>query len=401
MAAPLSSLRSLRTRNRRAVIAAVQDHPRASRADVARYTGLSTTTVSTLVAELVAAGVLVESGTTVPPAGGRPAVALGLHPRTGAVVGVHLGHAGTRVVVTGLDGRVLSEQAHRSDVDHEPARSLDRVGATADALLDETAVDRHRVFGVGVAVSAPVLQSRLLAAPPMLLDWGEVDIAGRITRRLGLPVYLGNDATLGATAEWRLGAGRGTDDLIYVMLSEGVGAGLVLGGRVHDGATGAAGEFGHVRAVADGHICRCGSRGCVETVAGARALVSALTHTRGPDCTLADLVRLAEHDAGVRRLLADAGRAIGHALAGLCTVLDPRVVVLGGDVAVGASGQVLVDAVRDALHQALPPVANHDLHVAQSALGARAEALGAALLAASRAGARIAGLIPRADSDQP
>ena len=146
----------------------------------------------------------------------------------------------------------------------------------------------------------------------MLLDWGEVDIVGRLGRAVGAPVHLGNDATLGALAEWRLGAGAGTDDLLYVMLSEGVGAGIVLGGRLHDGSTGTAGELGHLRVVADGRVCRCGARGCLETVVGKRALVSALAHTRGPECTVDELLDLAEQgDAGALRLLTDAGQVDG------------------------------------------------------------------------------------------
>ena len=394
--APPAPPGSRTARNRRAIVTAVQEHPRASRADLARVTGLSTSTVSSLVAQLLATGVLVETGAAPLGTGGRPAVSLGLGPSLGAVAGVHLGHAGTRVVVTGLDGRLLAERAHELDVDHEPVRSLEQVADTTRALVEELGLEQDRLAGVGVAVSAPVLRTSVLAAPPMLLDWGEVDVAARLGELVGRPVHLGNDATLGAMAEWRLGAGRGTTDLIYVMLSEGVGAGLVLGSRLHEGATGAAGEFGHMRAVTDGHVCRCGSRGCVETVAGARALVTALAHTRGPHCTLADLLALAEAgDAGVRRLLADAGRAIGRALAGLCTVLDPRAVIVGGDLAAGpAAGAVLAEAIRSALDLDLPPVANHAVEVSTGALGARAEALGAALLAASRAGALLASATP-------
>ncbi|GAB2471850.1 ROK family protein [Jatrophihabitans fulvus] len=385
------SLESLRDRNRQAVVSAVQSRPACSRADVARLTGLSTTTVSTLVAELVADGVLVErgatrSGTT----GGRPAVALGMNPAAGAVLGIHLGHAGTRVVVTGLDGTVYAERAQQADVDHQPARSLDAVVATAQELIDTT--DVARVLDVGVAVSAPVLDARTLGSPPMLLDWAEIDIRAILRERLGRPVHIGNDATQGALAEWRLGAGAGSDDLLYVMLSDGVGAGLVLGGRLHHGATGAAGEFGHVQVVPDGHICRCGHRGCLETVVGARALVTGLAHARGPHCTLEDLLRLvASGDPGARRLLADAGRAIGYALAGFCTMLDPRLVVLGGDLAAApAAGSVLVESVRTALDRALPPVGNHEIEVVPAQLGSRAEALGAALLAASAASAASA-----------
>jgi predicted NBD/HSP70 family sugar kinase len=388
------SLESLRARNRRAVVAAVQANPASSRADIARRTGLSTTTVSTLVGELIARDVLCELGPAREGAGGRPAVALGINPQAGAALGIHLGHAATRVVLAGPDGSVRAERSESFDVDHEPARTLERVAAAAADLIADSLVPRDRIFGAGVAVSAPVLGSRALGSPPMLLDWGEVDVSRQLGDALDLPVYLGNDATLGALAEWRLGAGAGRDDLIYVMLSEGVGAGLVLGGRLHDGATGAAGEFGHVRVRAEGHVCRCGSRGCLETIVGARALVAALAHTRGPQCTVELLLQLSEDgDRGARRLLADAGRAVGDALSSICTVLDPAVVVIGGDlVARPSAAGVLAANARDALNHALPAVGNHAIDVVASGLGARSEVLGAALLAAEHADARIADL---------
>ncbi len=387
-------LESLRGRNRRAVVAAVQRHPRASRAQVSRATGLSTTTVSTLVAELVDGGVLVELG-TIRGGGGRPSVSLGIDPGVGAVVGIHLGHGDLRVVVTSLDGAVRAEQRHVIDVDHQPAQSLDRVAATTASLLSGLDLAPDRVLGLGVAVSAPVLESRSLGSPPMLLDWGEVDVVDRLRRASRAPLHLGNDATLGALAEWRLGAGAGVDDLVYVMLSEGVGSGMVLGGRLHDGASGTAGELGHLQVASDGRVCRCGGRGCLETVVGKRALVSALAHTRGPDCTAEHLLDLAEQgDRGALRLLTDAGEVVGRALAGVCTMVDPALVVLGGDLASrpGAGG-ALVRAATGALSQALPPVANHDVRVVQASLGSRAEALGAALLAASRADEQLAALV--------
>jgi predicted NBD/HSP70 family sugar kinase len=386
------NLESLRGRNRRAVVAAVQSHPGASRADVARVTGLSTTTVSTLVAELVSGGVLVELGTV--RGGGRPSVSLGVDPGVGAVVGLHLGHADLRVVVTSLDGAVRAERRHVLDVDHQPARSLDRAATTITELLAELHVVADKVLGLGVAVSAPVLGSSSLASPPMLLDWGEVDIVQRLGRAIDTPVHLGNDATLGALAEWRLGAGARTNDLVYVMLSEGVGSGMVLRGRLHGGSTGTAGEIGHLPVVADGRICRCGARGCLETVVGKRALVSALAHSRGPDCTLDELLDLAEQgDRGALRLLTDAGQVVGTTLAGVCTMVDPSLVVIGGDLASrSGSGEALVRAVRRALTDALPTVANHHVRVVRASLGTGAEALGAALLAASHADEQLASL---------
>jgi len=177
-------------------------------------TGLSTSAVSTLVADLIEAEVLVELGTKASGAGGRPAVALGLAPRAGSLVGIHLGHADLRVVLTSLDGTVLMQQRHFLDVDHEPAASLDQLARSTADLLATGDVDRARVLAVGVAVSAPVVDSRMLASPPMLLDWGGVDIAGVLGERTGLPARIGNDATLGALAEWRRGAGTAVDALV-------------------------------------------------------------------------------------------------------------------------------------------------------------------------------------------
>jgi len=376
------------SRNGRAVLDAVRSRPRCSRADVARATGLSTSAVSALVSSLIAAGLLVELGTKPASGGGRPSVSLGLAPRAGALIGIHLGHADLRVVLTSLDGTLIDEQRHVLDVDHEPTESLDLVARSTVALVASADADLGRVLGVGVAVSAPVVGSRQLSSPPMLLDWGGVDIGGILAERTGLPVHLGNDASLGALAEWRLGAGAGVDDLVYVMLSEGVGCGLVLGGRLHTGAAGMAGELGHLAVAPDGRICRCGARGCLETLVSKRALVSALAHTLGPTATVESLLDLADAaDRGALRLLADAGQVLGTALAGVCTITDPRLVVVGGDLTARAdSSDALLTAASRALDSALPPVANHDIRVVRARLGPRAEALGAALLAASRAG---------------
>lgn len=375
-------------------MAAVQSRPRSSRADVARATGLSTSAVSTLVSSLIAAGLLVELGTNPSTGGGRPSVSLGLAPRAGSLVGIHLGHADLRVVLTSLDGTLLTERHHYLDVDREPAASLDRVARSTTDLLAAGDVDPDRVLGIGVAVSAPVVDSRLLGSPPMLLDWGGVDIAGILRERTGLPVHLGNDASLGALAEWRLGAGVAVDDLVYVMLGDGVGCGLVLGGRLHTGASGTAGELGHLPVVSDGKVCRCGARGCLETVVSKRALVAALAHTLGPGATVEALLDLADAgDRGALRLLADAGQVLGIALAGVCTITDPRLVVVGGDLTARPdSSEALLEAARRALDLALPPVANHGVRIVRADLGARAEALGAALLAGSTSGGRLARL---------
>ena len=387
------SLESLRSRNRLLVLETVQKRGRISRVDIARATGLSRTTVSSIVAELLDEGVLTEpaDGPARPasPGGGRPATPLSLNPDGGGVLGVHLGHDGIRVLFTNLSGGVLGEHHRELDVDHRPDDALAHVAETALGLVAGAGHDIGRVFGMGVAVSAPVRsRSHAPGLPSLLPDWTRVDIAGCLRERLGLPVHVGNDANLGALAEWTFGAGRGVNDLIYVMLSDGVGAGLILGGRPYEGATGTAGEFGHVAVVDGGYVCRCGNRGCLETVVGARALAAAFAHIRGPGTTIADVVALlATDDPGALRVVADAGRMVGRALSGICAMLDPRLVVVGGEVA--AAGRPLLDGVREVLAERLPPAISQGVQVVAGRLGERAEALGAVALATHSTSAHI------------
>ena len=386
------SLESLRSRNRLRVLETVQQRGAISRVDITRTTGLSRTTVSSLVAELLTEGVLSERAAE-PAApssgGGRPATLLALSPDGGGVLGVHLGHEGVRVVLADLSGDVLGQRQREIDVDHLPADSLAYVADAALELVAGSGHDLGRVIGMGVAVSAPVqLVSHALRTPSMLRDWTDIDIAAQLRERVGVPVHVGNDANLGAMAEWTFGVGRGADDLIYVMLSDGVGAGLILGGRPYEGAAGAAGELGHVAVVDGGYVCRCGNRGCLETVVGTRALVGAVAHSRGPDTTLAEVVDLAvAGDPGCHRVIVDAGRTIGRALSGICAVLDPKLVIIGGEIA--AAGPPLLDGVRAVLERRLPSAISQGVVVTAGRLGDRAEVLGAVALATRSTAAHL------------
>ncbi|MBD2896643.1 N-acetylglucosamine repressor [Actinomadura sp. RB99] len=396
------SLTSLRSRNRLLVIDAVRRHGRISRVGIARATGLSRTTVSGLVTALLAEGVLTESADGAAPStarGGRPATPLTLNPEGGGLLGVHLRHTDVRVLLADLSGGVLGEHHRELDVDHRPDEALEFIADTALDLVATVGRDAGRIFGMGVAVSAPVQsRSHTLSLPSMLSGWTDADIAAHLNRRIGLPVHVGNDANLGALAEWTFGAGRGVDDLIYIMLSDGVGAGLILDGRSYQGATGTAGELGHIAVVDGGYVCRCGNRGCLETAVGAQALTAAFSRTRGPDTTITDVVALlAADDPGARRVVTDAGRMVGQALAGICAMLEPRMVVVGGQVA--ALGRPLLDGIREVLGDRLPPAINQGITVTGSVLGDRAEVLGAIVLATRQTSARL--LAPHFDRTPP
>ena len=279
------SLVSLRQDNRRRVLEVIRSRGTVSRSEIARQTGLSTTTVANLVVELLEQTMIVElapqaRSTT---GGGRPAALLSSHPSAGAGLGMHFAHDHVRIGLADLAGNVIAERVTDLDVDHKPAQTLAYAAHMGLELIAGAGHELAGVAGLGVALSAPVSgKTHALGSGPILPDWRGIDVAGELHRRTGLPVDVGNDANLGAIAEHRFGVARGVDDFVYVMLSDGVGAGLFLGGRLYGGATGGAGELGHVTVVPGGFVCRCGNRGCLETVAGAHALTGALRPNARP-----------------------------------------------------------------------------------------------------------------------
>jgi glucokinase-like ROK family protein len=377
------SLESLRARNRLRVVEALRSRGTVSRADIARLTGLSRSTVSSLVTDLQATGLVVERDVAGAPAGtqgGRPPTLLALDQAAGGIVGIDFGHRHIRVAVGDLSSTVLAETAAEIDIDDAAAEGLDAAAELVARLVDEADLDPDRILGAGVGLPGPIdRDSGRVNSPQILPGWRDLDPADEIGRRLDLPVHLENDANVGALGESAFGAGAGADVLVYVRLSDGIGAGLVLGGSLFRGARGIAGELGHVLVDPDGPICRCGNRGCLETAVSGPALVELLRRSHGP-LTVAQMVRLAQDgDAGARRVIADAGRVVGRALADVCNVLNPDRIVVGGEL--GEAGDTLLDPLREAVDRFAIPAASEEVEIVPGVLGARAEVLGALALA--------------------
>jgi glucokinase-like ROK family protein len=378
------SLRSLRELNRGRVIDALRDRGRASRAEIARATGLSRSTVSSIVSDLIDSGQLTEhgeeTGVAHGEAGGRPPVLLSLNPSAGLAVGIDFGHTHLRVAVSDLSHELLAETRRELDVDHSAEEGLDAAAELVDKVLKEAKVDRTRVLGVGMGLPGPISRAtRTVGSSSILPGWVGVDAAAEMERRLKLPVHVENDANLGALAEYVWGSGKGHSDVIYIKLSSGVGAGLLLGGRLHEGAGGTAGEIGHTPAQQGTAICRCGSRGCLETVASARAIAEQLGASRGEPVSTQELLRLtAEGDPAAARLIAEAGREIGVALAGLCNLINPDCVIIGGDLS--AAGELITEPVLESIRRYAITNAAEQVTVVAGVLGERAELLGALAL---------------------
>ncbi|MGA8112592.1 MAG: ROK family transcriptional regulator [Actinocatenispora sp.] len=378
---PPGSQASLHRANVTRVLRAVRSAGSLSQAEISRHTGLSAATVSNIVHELADAGsVQVNTGS----AGGRRVRRVTLNPANGVVVGVDFGHSHLRVAIADVSHQVLASETEPVDVDVSAAECLDRAEVLVGTLLAGADVPRDRIAGVGLGVPGPIdTDTGEIGSSALLPGWVGIRPREALAERLRLPVHADNDANLGALGELVFGAGRGHRDLIYLKVSTGVGAGLVLGGRLYHGAGGTAGEIGHITLDESGPVCRCGNRGCLETHANARYLLALLRDSHGPDLTVGDAVRLAQDgDPGCRRVLADIGRHLGIGVASVCNLLNPGCVIIGGDLA--AAGDLLTGPLREAVGRYAIPSASRTLTVLTGTLGDRAEVLGALALAMSR-----------------
>jgi predicted NBD/HSP70 family sugar kinase len=385
------SLASLRRLNRRRVINALRQHGRISRAEIARRTGLSRSTVSSLVSELQSDGLVVEReepGAAHGEQGGRPPILLSFDASAGAAVGIDFGHSHVRVAVSDLSSAILAERVEPLDTDHAAQEGLDVAIELIDEALAEAGVERSRLIGAGLGLPGPIDQADgVIGSSAILPGWVGVAAADVVRRRLDVPVVVDNDANLGALAELTHGAGRGATDLVYLKVSSGIGAGLILGGRLYRGWGGMAGELGHVLVDPEGAVCRCGNRGCLETAASTGALLEMLRRSHG-ELTVAEMLALArDGDLGCRRVIADAGRVVGSAAALVFNVLNPQRLVVGGDLA--AAGDLLLDGVRSSVRLAALPAAAEAARVVAGVLADRAQVLGALALAVGEAGAAL------------
>jgi predicted NBD/HSP70 family sugar kinase len=376
------ALERLRAANQRTVIGLLAGEGPMSRADLVRASGLSRTTVSSLVAELIRAGQVTETDDRARPhkgGSGRPPVVIRLSAPAGCVVGVDVGHGHVRVALADRLGSVQAEEHALVDVDAHGAEVLDRAASMVRALVAAGGLAMTDVQAVGMCVPAPLDRRSSRIRTGIMPGWQGLLPAEELERRLGVPVHADNDANLGALAELHEGSARGSHDVVYVKVASGVGAGIVLGGRLHRGTTGIAGEIGHVQVGEDGHVCRCGNRGCVETMVSAARLLELLRPAYGDRLSVEQVLALdAEGDAGVSRVLSDAGRTVGRALADLANNLNPELVVVGGTL--GASGSLL-NGLRASIHRYAQPDTAAALQVVPGALGERSEVVGAVALA--------------------
>jgi predicted NBD/HSP70 family sugar kinase len=380
-----ADLTDLRPAQRR-VLAAIAAQDEISRGDLVARLGLPRATVTALVRDLIGRGLVVARESTATGRRGRPAEILAPAGPATAIGVVSPALDGLRVAVVTLSGRILAERAH-------PISKADfRAGTAAGLLADVADTAGYPVRRLSrVVLSVPAPYQRGVGSPVRRASdgrpyepWEPTDPARELAHRTGARVLVENDANLGALGEHRFGAGRGRSSLISVMLAESsVGAGLIINGGLHRGASGFAGELAHTQIDDDGPLCSCGGRGCL-IQAGAALLRDAQPAYDETLTYPGILARADAGDAGLSRLLGDYGRRVGRPLADLTTMLNPEAIIVGGST--GAGGRRIVDGIREAVDRYASPPAARAVEVLAGTTGDDAVLLGAVALAQLEAG---------------
>ena len=392
----------IRAFNHLLVLNYVRDHGPISRVMLAQRLGLSRATVSNIMDVLLQEG-LVREGHLLDATskGGRRAVLVHFNADIGRILGIDVGRTHLTMVLTNLAPDVLFQRSVGFDTERGPEICLPILLSEIRTFVEASTVKWETIAGIGLGIPGPLsADQHYLNSPPHMPGWDDVDIWESLQKAFHKPLYMDNDANVGALSEVRLGAGQGCKDIAYVKIATGIGCGLILHGQIYRGHQGSAGELGHLSIDENGPVCVCGNRGCLETLAAAPAIVKdaqqgiSLTHKLAAKDTtptsasalnervyvdIADVVDAAQHsDASSIAALEKAGERIGLALAGLVNLFNPEIIVIDGGIA--RAGEILLAPLRRVVASASLPAAWKGVRLLTSERGTTTIALGAALM---------------------
>ena len=373
-----------------------------SRREIATRTGLGRAIVAQRIGELVDRNLVTEAATG-PSTGGRPPKQLAFRATAGHLLVADLGATSIDVAITDLAGRTLGHYAEPADISAGPEAILGRVESLLARLVATTGDVPGQLWGVGVGIPGPVeFRTGRPISPPIMPGWDGYPIRERFATAYGAPVWVDNDVNVLALGEWRSGIAEGHDNVVFIKVGTGIGAGLISDRLLHRGAQGSAGDVGHIQVIDEkDSVCRCGNIGCLEAVAGGAALArsgaaaaragrSELLRTaldRTGTVTAEDVSRAAAFgDPVAVELLQTAGRRIGAMLASIVNFFNPSLIVIGGGVAY--SGDQLLASIREAVYRRSLPLATRDLAIQRSSLGGLGGVIGLAAMVVDQLFAR-------------
>ncbi|SEE68742.1 Sugar kinase of the NBD/HSP70 family, may contain an N-terminal HTH domain [Arthrobacter alpinus] len=368
---------ALRSRNQQRLTQQLLKGGPATQADLARSTGLSTATVSNIVKSMAAADLVTLTPVT---SSGRRAMSVRYNGDSAIAAGIDFGRSHVRVVLANTGYHVLAEEEAPLPRGHQAVEGIQTASRLLDKLLKKAGISRSQLIGAGAGIPGPIdSRSGKVIRGAILPEWVGINLHDELEKALKIPVFVDNDANLGALAQLTWGDQGNVSNLMFVKIGTGIGAGLILQGALFHGSFGVTGEIGHVTIDEHGLICRCGNRGCLETVASTATMVELLSRGQDRPISTADILSQAmSGDPATLRVLDDAGMAIGRALANVANLISPDVIVIGGPLT--ELGDLLLAPIRRGLLRHAVPVIGDSIGLKMSHLTSRAEALGAAAL---------------------
>jgi predicted NBD/HSP70 family sugar kinase len=354
-----------------------------TRSELGALTGLARSTVAQRVELLMAAGLICEIGDA-PSTGGRPPSTLGFNPDAGVVLVADLGATHSTLALCGVDGQPIDEVSEDMAIDEGPETVLQWVVDRFDQLLHRAGRSAAQVRGVAIGLPGPVDSARGEAVnPPIMPGWNRVPVRPLFAQRYDAPVLVDNDVNLMALGE-HSALEKPPEDFLFVKVGTGIGSGLIMSGNLHRGSLGAAGDLGHVQVGPSDVLCACGNHGCLEASAGGGALARNLASIGLEAKGSRDVVKLVRN--GNRQAISavrDAGRLIGGVLATTVNLLNPSMIVIGGDVAM--ADEHLLAGAREIVYTRATTLATTELIIKTGALGDTAGIRGGAAMVVDHA----------------
>jgi len=364
-----------------------------SRAELARQMSLTRAAITTIVNDLVDHGLVREAEDGRSMVGRRP-VLLEMNPSRGYLVGVDIGATHLGLLITDFASHVICDLEQPFDISLPPPVGLDQVDLCLRNALGEVKLTLEDVVGIGVGVPGPVvMEEGAVTHPPIMPGWDQYPIQNRLEELWHRPVTLNNDAELGALGEWAHGAGRDQRHMAYIKVGTGIGAGLLMDGKIYRGAAGTAGEIGHITICDDGPLCTCGNYGCLEALAGGKAIAhqaqeAARAGKRTQLAAIGSAISITAKDVAsaarrgdlvAQQIVVNAGSHLGIAIASLVNLFNPGMVVIGGGVA--QIGDLLLQPLRQVVQQRSLPSVARVVRINTAVLGRRSTSMGAVVQA--------------------
>jgi predicted NBD/HSP70 family sugar kinase len=377
---------------RKTIIAYFADTGNATIAELCKETNLSVPKVTTLIAELIADGLVKDFGKVGSTGGRRPNI-YGLVPDSGFFLGVDVKHNHINIGLIDLQKKLIKISKNAPYKLNNTEESLKELCRLILAFIKETAVAKDKILGVGLNLSGRI--NYATGYSYSFFHFNEDPLSKVLERELGLKTYLENDSRAMAYGEFNCGVVKEEKNVLFLNLDYGLGMGVMINNELYYGKSGFAGELGHIPLFNNEIICQCGKKGCLETEASGRALISmfrerleagsssALNKKAGDDIQMEDIIKAANNDDVLSiELLAKIGEKLGRGIALLINIFNPELVILGG--ALAETGEYLHLPIKSAVNKFSLSLVNSDTQLKVSKLGEEAGVMGACLLVRKR-----------------